>query len=145
MLCTCSFHKRMLSNLTCVLIYSSTIYWKKLHYVESRFLLNKALHQIWFLRNLRNIQRDWQYKSVLVNVIKEGIINFIYFYFDIESYSFLIWSCCRRFEVVVNKNISQQISYLYLARVQSPICTTYEKSLLESIMVVLTPRLGYSK
>ena len=30
----------------------------------------------------------------------------------------------------------------FLARVQSPTCTTYEKFLLESIMVVLTPKFG---
>ena len=34
------------------------VYWNKLHYVESQFLLKKVLCQIWFFRNSWNIQRD---------------------------------------------------------------------------------------
>ena len=44
-----------------------------------------------------------KYKSGLLNVIKEGIINLKYSNFDIESYFFF-----RRFEVVVGKKIRQQ-------------------------------------
>ena len=81
-------------------------------------------------------------------MIKEGIINFEYFYLNIESYLFF-----RRFEVVVGKNIRQQTCCLYvlsynsrfLVRVQSPTCTTYGKFLLESIMAVLTPKSGIGK
>ena len=78
-------------------------------------------------------------------MIKEGIINFKYFNFDVESYSFF-----RRFEVVVGKKIIQQTCCSYASftvhgffvRVQSPTCTTYEKFQLESIMAVLTPKSG---
>ena len=41
-------------------------------------------------------------------MIKEGIINFKYFNFDVESYSFF-----RRFEVVVGKKIIQQTCCSY--------------------------------
>ena len=89
--------------LTSVLIHSSTIWLEggvkdscsenfvilAEKYLWEFFFLNEALRrQIWFLRNLRNIQCDWQYKSRLLNVIKEEIINFEYFYFDIRDYSF---------------------------------------------------------
>ena len=78
-------------------------------------------------------------------MIREGIINFKYFNFDIESYYFF-----RRFEFVVSKKIRQQTccSYIYLAvhrflaRVQSPTCTTYGEFLLKSIMAMLTPKSG---
>ena len=100
--------------------------------------LNEVLHQISFLKNLQNIQRDQKDKSGLLNVIEEGTINF-------ESYSFF-----RRSEVFVGKNTRQQTCCLYVyvtdhrffARVQIPTSTTYGKLLLESIMAVLTPKLG---
>ena len=74
-----------------------------------QFLLNEAFREILFLRNSRNIQRDLQYKSGLLNMIKEGIMNFKYFSFDIETYSFF-----RRFEVVVCKKIRQQTMAYYI-------------------------------
>ena len=70
-------------------------------------------------------------------MIEEGIINF-------ESYYFF-----RRCEVVVGKNIILQTCFLYtlcysspFARVQSPTCTNYGKSLLENIMAALNPKSG---
>ena len=42
-------------------------------------------------------------------VVKEGIMDFNYFCFDIESYSFF-----RRLEVVVSKNIGQKNCGLYV-------------------------------
>ena len=62
-----------------------------------------------------------------------------------ESYSFF-----RRCEVVAGKNVRQQTCFLFVfvtflrffVRVQSPTCTTYGKFLLESIMAMLTPKLG---
>ena len=41
--------------------------------------------------------------------MKEGIINFEYFYFGIKSYSLF-----HRFEVVVGKNLRQQTCCLYV-------------------------------
>ena len=60
-------------------------------------VFKKALCQIWFLRNSRNIQRD--FKPELLNVInpwiKKGRINFEYFYLDIKVIIFLVdWGCC---------------------------------------------------
>ena len=118
----CNFCIRMLFNLTYVLIYSLTI--------------NISLCQIWFLRNLQNIQCDFRYKSGLLNVINEGITNFQDFCFDIDSYSVFHW-----FEVIVGKNIKRQAClyvlssvHCFLDRVQSPTCTTYRKYMLKSIM-----------
>ena len=96
----------MLFNLTCVLIYSLTI--------------NISLCQIWFLRNLQNIQCDFRYKSGLLNVLNEGITNFEDFCFDIDSYSVFHW-----FEVLVGKNIKRQaclcvLSYSSLFPCQGP-------------------------
>ena len=60
---------------------------------------------------------------------------------NFENYSFFR-------EVVVEKNIRQETCYLYvtvhrfLATVQSPTSTTYGKFLLDSIMAVLTQKLG---
>ena len=64
---------------------------------------------------------------------------------NIESYYFF-----RRIEVVVGRILDSKlvvcIFYLtvhcFLARVQSPTCTTYGKYLLESIMAMLTPKSG---
>ena len=78
-------------------------------YIMYQFLLNEAFREILCLRNSRNIQRDLQYKSGLLNMIKEGIMNFKYFNFDIETYSFF-----RRFEVVVCKKIRQQTMAYYI-------------------------------
>ena len=102
----CNFCKRMLFNLTYVLIYSLTI--------------NISLCQIWFLRNLQNIQCDFRYKSGLLNVINEGITHFQDFCFDIDSYSVFHW-----FEVIVGKNIKRQaclyvLSYSSLFPWQGP-------------------------
>ena len=76
-------------------------------------------------------------------MIKEEIINFKYFNFNIENYSLF-----RRFEVVVGNKIRQQTccSYVlssvhcFLARVQSLTCTTYGKFLLISIIAKLTAK-----
>ena len=82
-------------------------------------------------------------------MIKGGTKNFEYFYFYLGSYS-----CVRRLEVIVGKNIKQQTckpvvcmfyltTHRFLSGVQSQACTTYGKCLLESIMVVITPEIGY--
>ena len=60
---------------------------------------------------------------MLLSDIKEGIISFKYFKFDIEIYSFF-----RRFQVVGDKKIRQKLVvcmfyltvHCFLARVQSP-------------------------
>ena len=49
---------------------------------------------------INEIQSDYQHKSGILNVIKEGITNFKYLHFDIESYLLF-----RRFEVVADKKI----------------------------------------
>ena len=96
--------------------------------------LKEALRQMRLLRNIRNIQHDEQYKSGLLNVIKEGMINF-------ESYSFI-----RRCEFVVGKNIRWQNyvkTHHFLVSVQNLApCTTYGKFMLESKMAMLTPKSG---
>ena len=121
------------------------VYWKKLHYVESRFLLNKVLHQVRFLRNSRKIHRNLQYKSGLLHVIKEGVINFKYFNFDIESYSFFIdlkLFYARKLDSELVVCMFSLTVHHSLARVQSSTCTIYRKFLLKSITTMLTPKLG---
>ena len=60
-----------------------------------------------------------------VNVIKEGIINFKYFSFEIKSYSLF-----HQFEVVVIKKIRQQTCCSYLLSYSSPLpCQTPKSNL----------------
>ena len=67
-------------------------------------------------------------------MIKGGTKNFEYFYFYLGSYS-----CVRRLEVIVGKNIKQQTckpvvcmfylkTHRFLSGVQSPACTAYGMS-----------------
>ena len=79
----CSFQRKMLSNLTCILIYSLTkfvlVYLKICRNISKRVFtvkdvtvfrfttfLNEVLRQIQFLRNIRNIQ----YKTVQIWTVK---------------------------------------------------------------------------
>ena len=95
--------------------------------------LKKALRQIWLFRNLR------KYKSgMLVNVIKEGIINFESYFFSVD----VKLLSARMLDSKLVFCMFYVTVHRFLARVQSPTCTTYEKFLLESIMVVLTPKFG---
>ena len=118
------------------------VYWKKFRYVDSQFLSKKVLCQLWFLRNSQNIQRDEQYKSGLLNVIKEGIMDFKYFNFNIDSYSFFVILKLLYARKLESKLFSMFCITVYgfLAMVQSPTCTTYGKFLLKSIMAMLTSK-----
>ena len=112
------------------------VYWKKLHYVESRFLSNEAFtkYSLW-----RTVQIG------VLNVIKEGIINFkdfistsklILFFVDLK----LLYT--RKLDSKLFACMLYLTVYRFLDRVQSPTCTTNGKFLLESIMAVLTPKSG---
>ena len=103
--------------------------------------LNQVLREIWFLRNLRNIQGDLTDKSVLLNVIKKRIINF-------ESCSLFRWC-----EVFVGKNIRQQTCCLYVFCDSSPLPSQGSKSNFHNLRKISTGRhngcanseIGYSK
>ena len=70
-------------------------------------------------------------------MIKEGIINFEYFNFVIFFVDLkLLYARKLDSELVVL--MVYLTVYHFLARVQSPTCTTYGKFLLKTIMVVLT-------
>ena len=75
-------------------------------------------------------------------MIKEGIINFEYLYFDIESYSFfddLKLLQARTLDSKLSVCMFYLAAHRFVAGVQS---TTYRKCLLETIMPLLTPKLG---
>ena len=103
------------------------------------------LHQVRFLRNSQKIHHNLQYKSGLLHVIKEVIINFKYFNFYIESYSFFIdlkLFYARKLDSELVVCMFSLTVHHSLARVQSSTCTIYRKFLLKSITTMLTPKLG---